>query len=333
MALEVADLARDRLVAWAKWTVSLALGVLGAVGVGTYLDVQRSIDRGVDDALKSANERMDAAIAEFESRAEDAIGQVEEAAISGTETIAERVGDLLAELPPSAAVADATPRTVARREQVRPVGPGLSIGHVDSTAGTSCCIVRDGNGVEHILGVHSIDLFGQAAEGDPVLQPGPADGGRPTDVVARVVAPTQAISSSVPGAIARVEAGIDVYYDVPEIGLIQGTARPGPGDIVLKFGRTTGLTEGTVVGTGVAATLFIEDRPRLFQDLIQVRSGDGQAFSQGGDSGAPVLDRDGRLVGIVFAGDNAGTTYVFPIEPVLESLGVTLAIRPDGGAR
>lgn len=62
-----------------------------------------------------------------------------------------------------------------------------------------------------------------------------------------------------------------------------------------------------------------------FSDTIEISS-EGGRFSNVGDSGAPVLDEFGRLLGLVVAGDFAGkSTYVTPVGRIFESGKLQLA--------
>ena len=76
------------------------------------------------------------------------------------------------------------------RDRFRPTIPsGVSIGHFKITAGTLGTIVTDrSTGAKYILSNnHVLANSNDAAEGDAILQPGPADGGQnPSDVVAHL---------------------------------------------------------------------------------------------------------------------------------------------------
>lgn len=64
-----------------------------------------------------------------------------------------------------------------RIRRVRPAPGGVSIGHVDVTAGTLSCVLKR-NGTPVILSnAHVLAMSGQAEFGDPIVQPGPYDGG------------------------------------------------------------------------------------------------------------------------------------------------------------
>lgn len=68
-----------------------------------------------------------------------------------------------------------------RTSLLRPVRPGMSIGHVNGTAGTIGCVVRRGEQHFILSANHVLALLNQAHKGDAILQPGPADGGTHAD--------------------------------------------------------------------------------------------------------------------------------------------------------
>ena len=70
----------------------------------------------------------------------------------------------------------------------RPAPGGVSIGHIDITAGTLGCLVkRDGETVI-LSNNHVLANSNNASVGDPILQPGPVDGGRhPQDQLATLL--------------------------------------------------------------------------------------------------------------------------------------------------
>jgi len=69
------------------------------------------------------------------------------------------------------------PLAIDRQGVVRPVRPGVSIGHRDGTAGTAGCIVQRGSERFLLSANHVLALLNSAQIGDPILQPGPSDGG------------------------------------------------------------------------------------------------------------------------------------------------------------
>jgi hypothetical protein len=101
-----------------------------------------------------------------------------------------------------------------RTGRFRPAPGGVSIGNVSVTAGTLGSLVRK-NGRLHILSNnHVLANSNDATVGDPILQPGTADGGRnPDDLIARLASwvPIQFDEDGAPGSpcpIANAAAGV-----------------------------------------------------------------------------------------------------------------------------
>jgi hypothetical protein len=86
---------------------------------------------------------------------------------------------------------------------------------------------------------------------------------------------------------------------------------------VKKYGRTTGLTEGTV--TAINATVVIrydKGRARFINQIVVQGSG---SFSEGGDSGSLIVTSDqNKPVALLFAGSSS-TTIGNPIQNVLNA--------------
>ncbi len=240
----------------------------------------------------------------------------------------------------------------------RPAPGGVSIGHKDITAGTLGCLVKKGGQFFILSNNHVLANSNAAQIGDPILQPGPYDGGRfPDDhianleafvpisfaggpsgcstargiadllnSIARVMgsdARMQAITSQaednlVDAAIARPLNPNDVKDEILKIGTIQGTASGDLGMAIKKSGRTTALTTGEVQQVNVTSTVQYGENKTAIF-TDQLLAG---AMSQGGDSGSAVLDSNNRLIGLLFAGSE-NTTIINRIENVFSSLGVT----------
>ncbi|GEA86919.1 hypothetical protein [Cellulomonas cellasea] len=220
--------------------------------------------------------------------------------------------------------------------RVRPLRPGVSIAHVDVSAGTLGAFVRV-DGVLHALSNYHVLAGSPSAEvGDVVVQPGPADGGRaPRDRVGTLAATVPLA----PGRTATVDAALalldeqDVDLDYP-VGRVTRTAVALGGEDVVKIGRTTAVTTGRVTAIELDDIVvgYGEDLGDLrFDDQIEVESTGPGPFSRGGDSGSLVCTRDGIALGLLFAGsetggDNGtGLTYLNPIDTVLAALGAELA--------
>jgi hypothetical protein len=83
---------------------------------------------------------------------------------------------------------------------------------------------------------------------------------------------------------------------------------------VMKMGRTTGFTRGSIIAThlqGVQVNYGTPQFPRIavFHDVIRIRGDGTTPFSLPGDSGAVILEEaTGHPVALLFAGDGVRTT-------------------------
>jgi hypothetical protein len=260
---------------------------------------------------------------------------------------------------PTDVVATGTFRALSLQNgRVRPAPGGVSIGHADITAGTLGCIVGRGDETFILSNNHVLANSNLAAVGDPILQPGPYDGGKmPADLIAtleefvpvvvgeqesscplargtaRVLsdaarlfgsdARLRAVSARrtenlVDAAIARPASADAVTPEILGIGVPTGIAEPTLGMRVRKSGRSTGLTDGEIVQIDVTADIDYDGKTARFTD--QVMAG---AMSEGGDSGSAVVDEQGRIVGLLFAGSESAT-LVNRIQLVFDALKVGL---------
>jgi len=242
----------------------------------------------------------------------------------------------------------------------RPAPGGVSIGHIDITAGTlGCLVTRDGQ--LFILSNNHVLANSNAAEkGDPIIQPGRYDGGTSADQIATLedfvpinfgtTPPTCPIATGmesllnwlakslgsshrvmafqeipernlVDAAIARPLSDDLVEKRILEIGVPKGSKEATLGTNVKKSGRTTGFTTGRITQIDVTAQVsYGEGRIAVFED--QLMAG---AMSQGGDSGSAVLDEGDFVVGLLFAGSDT-TTIINPIQFVLDALNVEIVV-------
>ncbi len=241
----------------------------------------------------------------------------------------------------------------------RPAPGGVSIGHPNISAGTLGCIVQHQGNAMILSNNHVLANSNNANQGDPILQPGPVDGGRlSTDRIATLVdfvpivfansesncpiaqqfvwainyvtsafgshVRLQAVSNFtsnnlMDAAIARPLNDSDIENSILEIGVI---SRLGEGELGLslkKSGRTTGFTTGNILQVDV--TVNVEyGAGRVARFSDQLLAG---PMSQGGDSGSAVLDSDNRLIGLLFAGSET-TTLINRIQHVFNALDLTL---------
>lgn len=222
-------------------------------------------------------------------------------------------------------------RPPARTSKFRPAPPGVSVGHVDITAGTLGVWVRDRDTGETFLlsNNHVLANSNAAAVGDPILQPGPADGGADgRDNLNQLARFTPLDFGSgfnlYDGAVSGDTDPDEVDRAILEIGEPAGLLAAADiqvGMEVQKSGRTTGLTRGTVNSVGVSVRVnYGGGRMARFDDQVQVTPG---AFSDGGDSGSSILDDNRMLVCLLFAGSDFATIGS-PMQYVFDGLNLEL---------
>uniref|UniRef100_UPI00084949BB hypothetical protein n=1 Tax=Cellulosimicrobium cellulans TaxID=1710 RepID=UPI00084949BB len=234
-----------------------------------------------------------------------------------------------------------TAQAAGETGRVRPLRPGVSIAHVDVSAGTLGAFVRSsgGNGttgaVYALSNWHVLAGSPTAAAGDVVVQPGAADGGREPDdrvgTLAGLVPLEAGTTQAVDAALALLDdPDVDPTYPV---GRVTTTAVALGGEAVGKTGRTTGVTAGRVTAIELDDVVvgYGDQLGALrFDDQIEIESTGTGPFSRGGDSGSLVYREDGVALGLLFAGsetggtNGTGLTYCNPVGTVLDRLGATL---------
>jgi hypothetical protein len=248
------------------------------------------------------------------------------------------------------------------RDRWRPVvPPGVSVGHYQITAGTFGCLVRRGDERFILSNNHVLADSNNGQEGDAILQPAPSDGGTAYDRIATLAdyipidfgttepdCPVAEFSATLMNYVAgafgsshrlraekqtagenRVDAAlarplspdqVQVSNEILQIGTPAGVGTATLGMEVQKMGRTTGYTQGTI--TQIDATMRIDYHgpTALFTGQLVA-----SPMSQGGDSGSAILDMDGKVVGLLFAGSEAAT-IINSIDEVFSALNVELAL-------
>ncbi|WP_418791730.1 hypothetical protein [Phosphitispora sp. TUW77] len=254
---------------------------------------------------------------------------------------------------------------VDRTKRGGPAQPGMSIGHYKITAGTFGAVVKDRKTGEqlilsnnHVLANSSNGRDKRAKLGDPILLPGPHDGGKlekdiigrlyrfqPVDKVlnhsscpkaataefwanafCRFMAPQYVVKllresntgNTVDAALAKPENQKKLNSEILEIGKINGMAEAQPGMIIIKSGRTTGVTKGTVKVVNATVSVEMGDGTEAeFHDQILTSE-----MSQGGDSGALGVNEQRQAVGLLFAGSDKVTVFN-KIQNVMDKLDIT----------
>jgi hypothetical protein len=227
----------------------------------------------------------------------------------------------------------------------RPCPGGFSIGHIDITAGTLGCLVRDKLNPEVpviLSNNHVLANSNEGTAGDPILQPGSADGGTfPDDQIATLtrykhIQFEAGVYNLIDAAIATPLAPWEEYvvHSIQDVGddiptETRNITIDDLGAYVHKSGRTTQHTTGYIEAVnftgGVKYGLF---QVAYFTNQIVIEQAfDQPDISAGGDSGSAVLDDENRLIGLLFAGSERdeenkqpATAIVNPIKYVFDLL-------------
>ncbi len=225
----------------------------------------------------------------------------------------------------------------------RPVPIGVSIAHQDVTAGTIGCQVWQAGGCHTTFFVlsnnHVLANSNYANGGEPILQPGPADGGvLPDDRIGlladfQVIEKTTTANNIMDAALAWVSTE-DTDYRTPPDGYGAprfSTLTPTINMPVKKYGRTTRTTTGRVSSINAVIHVTYTGGTAQFVQQFIVLGDNNAPFSQPGDSGALVVrsggSNDRKTVGLLFAG-SGNYTAVNPINPILQRFGVTISGEP-----
>jgi len=246
-----------------------------------------------------------------------------------------------------------------RTAKWRPAPGGVSCGHIDITAGTLGCLVTRSDQLFILSNNHVLGNSNAGQKGDPILQPGPYDGGTADDCIAvleefvpiefetggptcpiakwtesflnwlaRILGSSHRVKAfkkvlevnQVDAAIAKPLSEDLVKREILEIGVPKGSREATLGTKVKKSGRTSGLTTGEIIQVHVTVRVnYGDNKVALFTD--QLMAG---AMSSPGDSGSAVLDEEDYVVGLLFAGSDR-VTLMNPIHYVLEALNVAIA--------
>lgn len=210
-----------------------------------------------------------------------------------------------------------------------PLVGGISIGHYSISAGTLGGVVYRSDNPSQPLLLSNKHVFhgGYASAGDNIIQPGPWDhGNNPNDIAGYL---QDWVEFDLDGinyvdvAVAYPARDVDEheYYG---IGYVEPKPPvvPNIGLSLIKSGRTTGVTYGTVEDNNVSIFVYF-GHPYgylLFHGLYEVTPG---TFSAGGDSGSRVWNSFTMApVGLVFAG-STDFTYLIPGQAIEQHLGVT----------
>jgi hypothetical protein len=248
--------------------------------------------------------------------------------LEGKRVIRKVTGDIVAMAPPAAKV-----RIDPKSRFPRPVPIGVSTGNAgECSAGTIGARVKDSSGsVFALSNNHVYALENEATRGDQILQPGRYDtkcAMDSADVIGTLhdYVPIDFGGNNVIDAAIAATTTANLGTATPQNGY--GTPRAATtaavvGDPVQKYGRTTSLTRGTVVGINTTIRVGYSSGVATFVEQITVN---GKSFIRAGDSGSLLVTDPGREpVGLLFAGNGSGS-YAFanPIQPVLDAFKVDI---------
>jgi len=228
--------------------------------------------------------------------------------------------------------------------------PGASIGHYAGWAGSLGCLVSLVSGRRSSVGVmgaaHVLANVGAGNPGDRILCPCPPDG--PRSMASQIATLTDSTllvhykdSVAHARAVNTADAAIATLADqdhVPQANLVPDPADRRKklrlkghvamedlpryeGQEVYKYGRTTGFRRGIYSGlTTESHSIRLPDNQIYFyRGTIMVQKIGRHAFSQPGDSGAPVYTREGLVLGLI-VGAASDLTYISPMALCLNEL-------------
>ncbi|MBT8070089.1 MAG: hypothetical protein KJN61_02165 [Gammaproteobacteria bacterium] len=197
-----------------------------------------------------------------------------------------------------------------RRDPLDPVQPGVSVSHPNANTGTIGLIVYDQRtGQPCILSNwHVLAGSRQAQINDPVIQPGAMDGGYdPAHQVGRLA--RWVIGQKGDAAIAWLNDRRNYASEQFESEVVIHSARmPRYPEVLVKSGRSTGVTKAVIDGRG-QYNIYFPDIGRVSIDgfrLVPIRRGNprDEEITEDGDSGALWYSEETlEGVGINFAGE------------------------------
>lgn len=217
----------------------------------------------------------------------------------------------------------------------RPVPIGISTGNAgECSAGTISARVKDGTGTVYALSNnHVYALENNAPLDSEVLQPGLYDTNCVYDSNNHLgslykFSPIDFSGSNVIDAAIAISTTSDLGNATPSDGY--GVPNSTIADAVLnqavqKYGRTTGLTHGQVVGINATVNVGYSSGTAQFVNQIVVYS--HHPFLKPGDSGSLLVtdNASANPVGLIFAGDQSGKYGIAnPIGPVLQYFNITI---------
>jgi len=207
-----------------------------------------------------------------------------------------------------------------RSDPARP-GTGVMVETVADDVGTFGCVVENQDPADTqkymLSNLHVLAAKGSAPIGSDIYQPGTQDGGTANDIIGQLnkVQLFDFDQSSFPNladaAIARLDPAARGFteniriLEHPPLGVGAVVRR---GMHVHKVGRTTDFTMGQILDTNFRFYMPYSINGQVqrvgFRDQVLCT-----LFTQGGDSGAAVLNSSEQIIGLHFAGSASNSVF------------------------
>jgi len=242
----------------------------------------------------------------------------------------------------------------------RPAPGGVSIGHVDITAGTLGCLVKKNNKAYILSNNHVLANSNDANIGDAILQPGPYDGGQlasdqiaklsefikiefgqsgadPCGLASGVAKFLNGLAAMVGSKTRLFPTRVSAVQNLVDCAIAEPLNSADVINEILQIGAISGTAEGTLnmplqksgrtTGHTTGEILQVDVTVQVSYGANKTATFVDQlmagAMSQGGDSGSAVLNDQKQLVGLLYAGSDT-TTIINRIQNVFQALQVTL---------
>lgn len=230
-----------------------------------------------------------------------------------------------------------------RKSRQDPIRGGISVGHVKSTAGTIGAIVRDSASRAPVILSNWHVLNGaNGRPGDVIVQPGPFDDNQVEKNHVGVLLRSH-LGLAGDCAIASIE-NRKTNFEIFELpAKIDSVGKPELGDLVIKSGRTTGVTYGQVSRIEALFKISYEGVGEQTIGGFEIEPSKqhpapANEISKGGDSGSiwlAVGRGDGKVTGTIlglhFGGDAEGSDGEFALACYAHSVFQKLEIEPYTG--
>ncbi len=223
-------------------------------------------------------------------------------------------------------------------------GASIGLASVGATGTLGCLVATSDNDLCILSNNHVLANVNRAPLGSAVIQPGNAEGVT-TGIIGHLkrfhfmnlVNSGQSAPNQVDAALAFTsfkDCLPQLHGDIPFVGSTRVATIRMP---VIKQGRTTGHTEGSVIGLNaiISVAYGSKTNPPPFGTFTGqiVLAGNNGPLSRGGDSGSLILglvDGEFHPIGLLFSGDETqGITWANSIDLVMDALNIDQILDPS----